>query len=94
MKALWNNQIIAESDNTVVVEGNHYFPPESVKMEFLQKNDNHYTCPWKQGACDYYNVNVGDKISIDGAWVYPKVGRLAKHIEGKFAFWHGVEIKE
>lgn len=92
MKAIWNNQIIAESDETIVVEGNHYFPPESVKMEFLNKSDHHYTCPWKQGTCDYYNVEVNGKISQDGAWVYPETNRLAKQIEGRFAFWHGVEI--
>lgn len=91
MKAIWNGQIIAESDNTVVVEGNQYFPPDSVKMEFLKKTPAQYTCPWK-GVCDYYSVTVGGKMIEDGAWMYPEPSRLAQHIKGYFAFWHGVEV--
>ena len=70
MKAILNNQIIAESDDTVVVEGNHYFPPDSVKMEFLKKSGNTYQCHWK-GLADYYNVVVGEQICADCAWIYP-----------------------
>ncbi len=93
MKAIFNGQVIAESDGTVVVENNHYFPTESVHMEFLQVSGNHYTCPWK-GVCDYYNVVVNDKTAADGAWTYQQPKELAKHITGHFAFWHGVEVTE
>lgn len=91
MKAIWNNEIIAETNDTVVVEGNHYFPPESVRTEYLMNSGNKYTCVWK-GVCDYYNIEVGGKINKDGAWVYPEPTRAAQHIKGRFAFWHGVEI--
>jgi len=92
MKAVWNNTVIAESDKTIVVESNHYFPPESVKMEFLKKSGNTYTCPWK-GMCDYYDVVAGDKTNFDAAWMYPEPKEEAKQIKGYFAFWRGVEVK-
>lgn len=93
MKAIWNNAVIAESDKTVVVENNHYFPPESVKMEHLKKSGNKYTCPWK-GVCDYYNVEAGGKTAEDGAWMYPEPTEAAKQIKGYFAFWKGVAVAE
>lgn len=91
MKAVWNNQIIAESDDTVEVEGNHYFPPESVKMEYLTKNGEKYTCPWK-GECDYYDVTVSDKTAKNGGWMYPEPKPEAEHVRGRFAFWQGVVV--
>lgn len=93
MRAIWNGEVIAESDETVVVEGNHYFPPESVNMTYLKKTFAQYTCPWK-GVCDYYRVTVGGETIEDGAWMYPEPSRLARQIKGYFAFWHGVEIKQ
>jgi uncharacterized protein (DUF427 family) len=93
MKAIWNNQIIAESDKTVMIENNHYFPPSSVKMELLKKSGNVYECPWK-GHCDYYNIEVDGGVNEDAAWIYPKPSDAAKEITGHVAFWKGVEITE
>lgn len=93
MRAIYNEQVIAESDNTVVVEGNHYFPPDSVKREFLTESGTHTTCPWK-GVASYYNVVVnGDKLE-DAAWYYPDPRTLAEGIKGYIAFWRGVEVTE
>ena len=91
MKAIWNNKVIAESDKTVIVESNHYFPSESVKMEYLKKNGKTYTCPWK-GVCDYYDVTVEGKTSKGWAWMYPNPKPEAENITGRFAFWQGVEV--
>ena len=93
MKAIYNNQVIAESNNTVVIEGNHYFPPDSVKKEFLTASNTHTTCPWK-GVASYCNVVVdGDKVS-DAVWYYPNPRPLAEEIKGYVAFWNGVEVTE
>ncbi|MBI2355871.1 MAG: DUF427 domain-containing protein [Candidatus Doudnabacteria bacterium] len=91
MKAIWNGKIIAESDDTAVVESNHYFPAESVNMEYLKKSGHKYTCHWK-GVCDYYNLVVDGKINEDAAWIYPDPTPPAKQIKDKIAFWKGVEI--
>lgn len=91
MRAIYNNQVIAESDDTVVVEGNHYFPPYSVKKEFLTPSDTHTTCPWK-GVASYYNVIVNGAKAEDAAWYYPNPKPLAEFIGGYIAFWHGVEV--
>lgn len=91
MKAIWNNTVIAESDKVEVVEANYYFPPESVKMEYLKKSGNQYTCQWK-GVCDYYDVIVEGKANKDAAWVYPHPTEAAKNITGYVAFWRGVEV--
>ena len=93
MKAIWKNQLLAESNGTVVVEGNHYFPLDSVKITYLQKSDTPYTCPWK-GECQYYNVVVDGKENKDVAFSYPEPKEAAKEIKGYIAFWKGVEIKE
>ena len=92
MKATWNNQTIAESDHTIVVENNHYFPIESVKSEFLRESDTHTVCPWK-GTASYYSLEVDGKINKDAAWYYPHTKEAAKNIEGYVAFWKGVEVK-
>lgn len=92
-KAVVGNAVIAESDATVVVEGNHYFPPESVHKEHLKKSGNTYTCSWK-GVCDYYDVVVGGVKLKDAAWMYPKPTSAAGNIKGYFAFWHGVRVIE
>lgn len=77
----------------MVVENNHYFPPESVNMELLKKSGDTYTCPWK-GLADYYNVVVDGKVNKNAAWVYPEPKEEAKNIAGRFAFWKGVEVEE
>jgi len=93
MKAIWKDTVLAESDKIVVVENNHYFPSESVKMEYLQKSGNTYQCKWK-GEADYYNVTVVGEINEDAAWVYSEPADAAKQIKGHFAFWKGVTITE
>lgn len=92
MKAIWNNQIIAESDQTVVVEGNHYFPLESVKPEVLKPSSTTSTCPWK-GVASYYSLEVGGKENKDAAWYYPAPKDAAKNITGRLAFWKGVKVE-
>ncbi|MBI2663299.1 DUF427 domain-containing protein [Candidatus Woesearchaeota archaeon] len=92
VKAIWNGKVIAESNNTVVVENNHYFPPESINMKFLKKSGNKYTCAWK-GVCDYYNIKVDDELNEDAAWMYPEPTEAAKSIKGRFAFWKGVKVE-
>ena len=93
MKAIYKNQVIAESDNTVVIEGNNYFPPNSVKQEFLVRSDTHTNCPWK-GEASYYDVVVDGKVLNDAAWYYPNPRPLAEEIKGYIAFWNGVEVTE
>jgi len=91
-KAVWNGQIIAESDRCEVVEGNQYFPPESVNKAFLQPSDTHTTCGWK-GIASYYSVAVGGQTNQDAAWYYPDPKPAAKNITGYVAFWKGVKIE-
>ena len=91
MKAIWNGKVLAESDDTIVVEGNHYFPSESVKKEFFTETSTHTVCPWK-GTASYYSVHVDGKENSDAAWYYPEAKEGAKHIEGRVAFWKGVEV--
>jgi uncharacterized protein (DUF427 family) len=93
MKAIWNGTVIAESDDTVVIEGNHYFPADSIKKEFFSDSETHTVCPWK-GTASYYNVDVNDSPNPDAAWYYPEVSELAKGIKGRVAFWKGVEVTE
>ena len=91
MKATWQNAVLAQSDNTIVIEGNHYFPPDSIKPEFFRASETHSTCPWK-GLASYYDVKVGDKINLDAAWYYPEPKEAAKSIKGYVAFWRGVKV--
>ena len=93
MKAKWNNAIVADSDNTIVVENNHYFPAESIKKEYFKTSTTHTTCPWK-GVASYYTLDVNGKENRDAAWYYPEISELAKQIKGFVAFWKGVEIVE
>jgi len=92
MKAIWNNTIIAESDATVVVENNHYFPPSSINKDFFKKSETQSTCPWK-GVASYYTVEVDGKQNKDAAWFYPEVSEKAKAIKNHVAFWKGVDIQ-
>lgn len=91
MKAIWNGQVIAESDKTIKIEGNQYFPPESINLEFFSKSKTNTVCPWK-GSASYYDVVVDGKTNKDAAWYYPKPSALAEHIKGYFAFWQGVQV--
>ncbi len=92
-KAVWNGQVVAESDKTVVVEGNHYFPPDSINLEFLRDSDDHTRCPWK-GVASYYDVVVDGEVSRGGAWFYPDPSRAAKKIKDHVAFWRGVRVEQ
>jgi len=92
MLAKWNGEVIAESNKTVVVENNHYFPREAVKEEFLKPSDTHSICPWK-GEASYYTLLVNGKENRDAAWYYPHPKEAAKIIEDYVAFWKGVEVR-
>lgn len=91
MKAEWNNKIIAESDDTVMVENNQYFPHESVKKEYLKPSKTHTTCPWK-GEASYYTLDVDGKQNPDAAWYYPQPKEAAVQIKDYIAFWKGVKV--
>lgn len=91
MKAIWNGQIIAESDDTVIVENNHYFPRESVRDDLVTSSDTHTTCPWK-GVASYYTLQVDGKNNVDAAWYYPDPKPAAREIAGRVAFWKGVQV--
>lgn len=92
MKATWNGQVIAESDETEVVEGNHYFPADSIKREFFTASSQHTTCPWK-GEASYYSVVVDGETNKDAAWYYPQPKDAAKQIKDRVAFWKGVKVE-
>ena len=93
MKAIWNGVVLAESNDTIVIENNHYFPPSSINMEFFKSSNLNTFCPWK-GEAYYYDVEVGGEINENSAWYYPKAKDLAKGIEGYVAFWKGVEVQQ
>lgn len=91
VKAVWIGEVIAESDETIVIEGNHYFPPESVKVGYLTATATRSRCPWK-GEAHYFTINVGEQENMDAAWQYPNPKPAAKEIKGYFAFWKDVKI--
>ena len=91
MKATWNGRTIAESDQTVVVEGNQYFPLSSVDSSVLVESATHSTCPWK-GEASYYSLSVDGKVNNDAAWYYPEPKQAAAEIKDHVAFWHGVVV--
>ncbi len=91
MKAIWNGATLAESDDTVVVERNHYFPPDSIHRVYFSESDTHTTCPWK-GEASYYNVTVNGTTNKDAAWYYPNPKEAAASIKDRVAFWKGVVI--
>lgn len=93
MKAIWNGAVIAESNETIIIENNHYFPPESVKKEFFKTTETHTTCPWK-GVASYYSIEVNGETNTDAAWYYPETKDAAKQIENYVAFWKGVKVTE
>ncbi len=91
VKATWNNATLAVSDDTIVIEGNHYFPSTAINREYFQPSNTHTHCPWK-GDASYYNVVVGDQINKDAAWYYPDPKPAAAEIKDYVAFWRGVKI--
>ena len=91
MKAIWNGKVIAESDDTVVVEGNHYFPEESINKEYFKDSSTNTVCPWK-GTASYFSLNVDGGENLDAAWYYPEPSELAKQVKNRVAFWKGVEV--
>jgi uncharacterized protein (DUF427 family) len=92
MKAIWNGKVLAESSETVVVEGNHYFPPESLHQQFFKPSGTTTVCPWK-GTASYYSVDVDGKVNKDAAWFYPEPKSAASNIAGHVAFWKGVDVQ-
>ena len=93
MKAIWNGKVLAESDNTEVVENNHYFPADSINKEFFVESSHQTTCPWK-GLASYYSIEVDGQTNQNAAWYYPEPKDAAKQIKDHVAFWKGVEITE
>lgn len=91
-KAIWNNTVLAESDQTIVIEGNHYFPPSAVKWDYFVKSETHTTCPWK-GEASYYTIVVNGQSNPDAAWYYPNPKEAARQIKDYVAFWRGVRVE-
>lgn len=92
MRAIWNGVVLAETPRTVMVEGNHYFPPESIHREYFQDSPTRTLCPWK-GLASYYTINTGQDVNPDAAWYYPHPSPLARRIKNHVAFWHGVRVE-
>ena len=91
MKAIWNNQVLAESEDTIVVENNHYFPPSSLNLQFFSESATTTLCAWK-GTASYYNIVVNNEVNADAAWYYPSPKDAAAEIINYVAFWRGVEV--
>lgn len=91
-KAIWNGAVLAESDRCEVVEGNYYFPPESINRQYFKESDKHTTCPWK-GVASYYDIVVEGQVNKDAAWYYPATKEAAQNIKGYTAFWKGVKVE-
>lgn len=92
MKAIYNGKVLAESQETIVIENNHYFPADSLNREYFEESSKHTTCPWK-GEASYYTVEVDGERNPDSAWYYPEPKDAAKEIKGYVAFWKGIEVK-
>ena len=93
MKAIWNGQVIAESEETIQIEGNHYFPRNTIDQSFFQGSETHTICPWK-GTASYFNVVVDGQENKDAAWYYPDPRPAAEAIKDYVAFWRGVTVTE
>lgn len=91
-RAVWRGEVLAESEDTIVVEGNHYFPDESLNKEFFRSSSHRSLCPWK-GLASYYTVEVGGERNENAAWYYPKPSPLARKVKGRVAFWQGVTVE-
>ena len=92
-KATWNNAVLADSDHTAIVDGNHYFPPESLTREYFRESDAHTVCGWK-GTANYYDVVVDGQVNEQAAWYYPDPKPAAENIKGYVAFWKGVRVED
>ena len=92
VRAIWNDAVIAQSEDTIVVEGNHYFPPSAVQVQLLEPSSHTTVCGWK-GTASYYDVRVGDEVNESAAWVYRDPKQAAEQINGRIAFWKGVRIE-
>ncbi len=92
MKAIWKDTVLAESDDTVVIEGNHYFPPDSLNMEYFRKTETLSACPWK-GLASYYSIEVDGNVNQEAAWYYKDPNDLAKNIKNHVAFWKGIIVQ-
>ncbi len=91
MRAIWKGKIIAESDDTIIIESNHYFPKSSIVSEYFSESNKSTHCPWK-GEASYLSITINGEINQDAAWYYPAPKDSAKEISGMVAFWHGVEV--
>jgi len=92
VKAVWKGKVLAESDRTEIVEGNHYFPAEAMHKEFFKPSETHTTCPWK-GIASYYSIEVDGETNRDAAWYYPDPKPAARNIAGRVAFWKGIRVE-
>lgn len=92
-KAIWNGAVLAESDETIIVEGNHYFPSETVNPDYLRSSDHQTTCFWK-GVASYYDIEVNGQVNKNAAWYYPTPSGAAQSIRDRIAFWKGVQVIE
>jgi uncharacterized protein (DUF427 family) len=91
-KAIWKGKVLAESNDTIVIEGNHYFPPESINRDYFQNSNTHTTCPWK-GKASYYTIVDNGDTNKDAAWYYPNPSNMASEIKDYVAFWRGVNVE-
>ncbi|WP_421656346.1 DUF427 domain-containing protein [Leptothermofonsia sp. ETS-13] len=91
-KAVWNGAVLAESNQYEIVEGNYYFPPDTIKREYFKDSNTHTTCPWK-GVASYYDIEVNGQVNQNAAWYYPEPKDAAKKIAGYVAFWRGVKVE-
>lgn len=91
-KAIWNGVVLAESDQCIIVEGNQYFPPDTIKRQYFKQSHTHSTCPWK-GEASYYDIEVNGQVNKDAAWYYPSPKEAAQHVSGYVAFWKGVRVE-
>lgn len=92
VRAVWNGEVLAESDRTIIVEGNHYFPPDSINREHFRESRAHTTCPWK-GQASYYDIQVNGVVNKNAAWHYPVPKDAAQQIKDYVAFWQGVKVE-
>ncbi len=93
VQAIWNEAVLAESEQTIMVEGNHYFPQNSINEQYFKPSESHTVCGWK-GLASYYDVEVGDRTNSNAAWYYASPQPAVDEIAGYVAFWHGVEVRE
>ncbi len=91
VRAMWNGVVVAESDDTVIVEGNHYFPVASLRADLFSDSQTHTVCPWK-GTASYYTITVDGEANVDAAWFYPEPSEAARQVTDRVAFWKGVEV--